>query len=113
GPDNVTGNVTGPLFAYKHTAAVPDGSGPGGFFVGCAIVGGAFYPQSGPFPPTYRGSYFFTDLCFGFVARLDLAHGSAGYAFGSVPGNPVGMLVAHDGALLVLTRGAVVRFTAP
>jgi glucose/arabinose dehydrogenase len=113
GPDNVTGNVTGPLFAYKHTAAVPAGSGPGGFFVGCAITGGAFYPQSGSFPPAYRGRYFFADLCTGFVAQLDLANANAAYAFGAVPGLPVGMLVASDGALLVLTRDAVVRFTAP
>jgi glucose/arabinose dehydrogenase len=113
GPDNVTGNVTGPLFAYKHSAAVPAGSGPGGFFVGCAIIGGAFYPQSGPFPPAYRGSYFFADFCTGLVAQLDLANGNAAYAFGAVPDNPVGMLVANDGALLLLTQNAVVRFTAP
>jgi glucose/arabinose dehydrogenase len=113
GPDNVTGNVTGPLFAYKHTATVPEGSGPGGFFVGCAIIGGAFYPVSGSFPAPYRGSYFFADLCTAFVARLDLANDNAAYSFGAVPGLPVGMLVANDGALLVLTRDAVVRFTAP
>ena len=113
GPDNVTGNVTGPLFAYGHTPAVPAGSGTGGFFNGCAIIGGAFYPPSGSFPAPYRGSYFFADLCTSFVARLDLANGNAAYAFGAVPGNPVGMLVASDGALLVLTQSSVVRFTSP
>jgi glucose/arabinose dehydrogenase len=113
GPDNVTGNVTGPLFAYGHTPAVPAGSGPGGFFNGCAIIGGGFYPQSGPFPEAYRGSYFFADLCTAFVARLDLADANAAYAFGAVPGNPVGMLVASDGALLVLTLSNIVRFTSP
>jgi len=113
GPDNVTGNITAPLFAYRHSATNPPGSGPGGFFTGCAITGGAFYPDSGPFPPAYRGSYFFADLCTSFVARLDPANDNAAYAFGTVPGNPVDMLVASDGALLVLTRDSIVRFTSP
>ena len=47
------------------------------------------------------------------VGRVDLANGNAAYAFGSVSGSPVGMMVANDGALLVLTQGAVTRFSAP
>jgi len=112
GPDKVTGNITGPLFTYKHSATVPAGSGPGGFFTGCAIIGGAFYPDAGPFPAAYRGSYFFSDLCSAFVAQLDPANNVV-YTFGAVPGNPVGMLVASDGALLVLTQDSIVRFTSP
>jgi glucose/arabinose dehydrogenase len=104
---------TGPLLAYRHSATSPPGSGPGGFFTGCAIAGGTFYPDTGPFPAAYRGNYFFADLCTAFVARLDLANGSAVYSFGAVPGNPVDMLVANDGALLVLTRNSIVRFSAP
>jgi glucose/arabinose dehydrogenase len=110
GPTTVPG-IAGPLFTYAHFA--PTGTAPGGFFNGCAIIGGAFYPQSGPFPPAYRGRYFFADLCTAFVAQLDLANDNAAYAFGAVPGNPVGMLVASDGALLVLTQSSVVRFTSP
>ena len=97
----------------RHGATTPPGSGPGGFFTGCAIAGGTFYPDSGPFPAAYRGSYFFADFCTPFVARLDLANGNAAYAFGAVPGDPVDMLVANDGALLVLTRDSIVRFSAP
>ena len=104
---------TGPLLAYRHSATSPPGSGPGGFFTGCAIAGGTFYPDTGPFPAAYRGNYFFADLCASFVARLDLANGNAVYSFGAVPGNPVDMLVANDGALLVLTRNSIVRFSAP
>src|SRR5262249_16226233 len=48
GPDHVTAGITGPLFTYAHGAASPAGSGPGGFLVGFCIVGGAFYPSSGP-----------------------------------------------------------------
>ena len=112
GPTAAAG-ITGPLLAYRHTATNPPGSGPGGFFTGCAITGGAFYPNSGPFPAAYRGSYFFADLCTSFVARLDLANDNATYSFGAVTGNPVDMLVASDGALLVLTRDSIVRFTSP
>lgn len=112
GPDNV-GSFTGPLFAYKHSDASPPGSGPGGFFTGCSIAGGAFYPDGGNFPAGYPGSYFFADFCSRFVGRLDLANGNAAYAFGSVSGNPVDLRVGLDGALYVLTRGGITRFSAP
>jgi len=112
GPTTAAG-ITAPLLAYRHGATNPPGSGPGGFFTGCAIAGGAFYPDSGPFPAAYRGSYFFADLCTAFVARLDLANDNAAYAFGAVTGTPVDMLVASDGALLVLTRGTIERFSSP
>ena len=109
GPTNAAG-ITGPLFAYDHDST-PDAAA--GFFNGCAIIGGAFYPDTGPFPATYRGSYFFTDLCTPVVGRVDLANGNAAYAFGTVSGTPVGMLVASDGALLVLTQSGINRFSAP
>jgi glucose/arabinose dehydrogenase len=111
GPDNIGNGITGPLFAYRHGAPVP--SGPGGFFTGIAIVGGAFYPDSGMFPAPWRSGYFFSDLGSGFVGFIDLLNDNAAYAFGSVPGAPVGMLVANDGALLVVTQTNVVRFSTP
>ena len=104
------GGITGPLFAYDHDSG-PDNTA--GFFNGCAIIGGAFYPASGPFPQAYRGSYYFTDLCSPVIGRVDLANGNAAYAFGSATGSPVGLMVANDGALLVLTQGSVTRFSAP
>jgi glucose/arabinose dehydrogenase len=112
GPDGVTTGITGPLFAYKHSATSPPGSGPGGFFTGIAIAGGSFYPSSGPFPAMYQGSYFFADFGSGFIARFDAAN-SAAYAFGSVPGMPVDMRTGLDGALYVLTRDSIVRFSVP
>ncbi|HSW22150.1 MAG TPA: PQQ-dependent sugar dehydrogenase, partial [Burkholderiaceae bacterium] len=102
--------ITGPLFAYDHNNGADSISG---FFSGCSIIGGAFYPNSGPFPPAYRGSYYFADYCSLFVGRLDLANGNAAYTFGSLPDLPVGMLVASNGALLVLTRSGIVRFRSP
>jgi len=113
GPDNITAGVTAPLFAYKHENASPPGSGPGGFFVGFAIAGGAFYPSSGNFPAAYRGNYFFADYVSRWIARLDLANGNAAYAFASVGGEPVDMLAGADGALYVLTRSSVTRISAP
>src|SRR5207344_2860479 len=84
GPDNIGTGITGPLFAYRHGAAAP--SGPGGFFTGIAIVGGAFYPDSGMFPAPWRSGYFFSDLGSGFVGFIDLLNDNTAYAFGSVPG---------------------------
>ena len=40
-------------------------------------------------------------------------NGNAAYAFGSVSGLPVDMLVGADGALYVLTRDAITRISAP
>ncbi len=113
GPDNITAGLTAPLFTYKHSDASPAGSGPGGFFVGFAIAGGAFYPASGPFPAAYRGNYFFADYVSRWIGRVDLANNNAAYAFASVGGSPVDMLVGSDGAVYVLTRGAVTRISAP
>ena len=113
GPANVTGGVTGPLFAYAHVDTNPAGSGPGGFFIGEAITGGAFYPANGPFPAAYRGNYFFADFLGRFVGMLDLANGNAAYSFGRVAGLPVDMAVGSDGALHVLTRDGIARFSYP
>ena len=112
GSQGVAAGNTAPLFSYKHSAASPAGSGTGGFFTGFAIAGGSFYPASGPFPSAYRGNYFFADFVSRFVARFDLAN-NAVYAFGNVTGNPVDMLTGADGALYVLARDSIVRFSAP
>lgn len=109
GPDNLGPGITGPLFAYPQAL---NPAGPGGFFSGFAVIGGAFYPSSGNFPAAWRGGYFFADFGSRFVAFLDLANDNAVYSFGSVSDAPVGLLVAADGALLVLTRSGVVRFAA-
>ncbi|HJV95254.1 MAG TPA: PQQ-dependent sugar dehydrogenase, partial [Albitalea sp.] len=113
GPANITAGVTAPLFAYNHNPASPAGSGPGGFFTGNAIVGGAFYPDSGNFPAAYHHSYFFADLGGMWVARLDLLNGNAAYAFARLTDMPVDMLVGADGALYVLTIGAITRISWP
>ena len=116
GPDNIAAGVTAPLFTYKHSAANPAGSGPGGFFSGASIAGGAFYPATGSsavFPAEFRGNYFFADFVNRFVGVLDLSNGNAAYAFASLAGSPVDVRVGLDGALYVLTRDAITRISAP
>jgi glucose/arabinose dehydrogenase len=113
GPSNVGAGITGPLFAYRHDDANPLGSGPGGFFKGFAIAGGAFYPVNGAFPAGYRDQYYFADFVNEFVGRLDMANGNAAYAFARLSGSPVDLLVGIDGALYVLTRGGITRISAP
>ena len=113
GPDNVDAGITAPLFSYKHADAAPLGSGPGGFFKGFAIAGGAFYPATGPFPDGYRDQYYFADFIGRFVGRIDLANGNAAYAFAALSGQPVDLLVGIDGAIYVLTRSGVTRISAP
>ena len=113
GPDNVGAGVSAPLFAYRHDDASPPGSGPGGFFTGFAISGGTFYPATGPFPAGYRDQYYFADFVNRFVGRIDLANDNAAYAFATLSGAPVDLLVGSDGALYVLTRGGVTRISSP
>jgi len=112
GPTTAAG-VTAPLFAYKHADATPLGSGAGGFFKGFAIAGGAFYPATGAFPDGYRDQYYFADFVSRFVGRVDLANDNAAYAFVSLSGQPVDLLVGSDGAIYVLTRSGVTRISAP
>lgn len=104
-----TAGITPPIYAYDHTA----GPAAGDFLSGCAITGGAFYPATGAFPAAYRDSYYFADYCGNWVARLDTANGNVAYSFASLADSPVDMLVGADGALYVLTRGGITRFSAP
>ena len=113
GPTTMTG-ITTPLFTYPHTPPSPPGTGPGGFIDGSCVIGGGFYPDSGPFPATWRGGYFYADLGRDSISFVDLKNDNAVYSFGRTGSRPVGVLVANDGAVLVLTQQAgITRFTAP
>jgi glucose/arabinose dehydrogenase len=99
GPTNANG-ITAPLIAYPHDEPAPPGSGSSGFINGICIIGGDFYPNSGPFPAQWRGGYFFADFGTWAISYLDFNNGNAVYAFGSVTAAPVAVMVANDGALL-------------
>jgi glucose/arabinose dehydrogenase len=84
----------GPLHYYANANATE-----------CAIAGGTFYaPEVRQFPPQYVESYFFSDLCGGWIRRLDPATQSLGFATGIA--SPVDQLVGPDGSLYSLARGA-------
>jgi glucose/arabinose dehydrogenase len=95
-----------PLYAYRHGI---------GTETGCAIVGGAFYnPVTANFPGQYVGTYFFADLCSGWIRRLDPAT-RAVTPFASGISYPVDLKVGPDGALYYLSRpsrGSVYRITS-
>ncbi|HEV8630923.1 MAG TPA: PQQ-dependent sugar dehydrogenase [Thermoanaerobaculia bacterium] len=98
GPTGNPAFVT-PLFAYRHD-------------IGCAITGGTFYePAQQQFPASYRGSYFFADLCGGWIHRLDPGAGNAVTGFVDGIGGPVDLAVGSDGSLYYVAHneGRVVR----
>ncbi|HEX8136527.1 MAG TPA: PQQ-dependent sugar dehydrogenase, partial [Pyrinomonadaceae bacterium] len=86
-----------PLFTYGHGFSST---------TGCAITGGAFYnPAVVQFPASYTGKYFFADFCSGWIRLLDPSNNTA-TDFATGIANPVDLLVAPDGSLYYLARGA-------
>ena len=77
------------------------------------VVGGVFHPGSAPFPPGYRGSYYFGDYTTGDIFRMDLANGNQVSSFARISVSIVGMLIGNDGALNVLRTTGVTRIGAP
>jgi glucose/arabinose dehydrogenase len=67
---------------------------------GCAITGGAFY-RGTQFPEEYQGSYFFADLCKGWIKRL-LPDGTAVDFVTEGPDIMVDLEVSPDGNLYYL-----------
>ncbi|HXD32642.1 MAG TPA: PQQ-dependent sugar dehydrogenase [Pyrinomonadaceae bacterium] len=97
-----------PLFEYGHGSSST---------TGCAITGGAFYnPTTVMFPGDYVGKFFFADFCTGWIRRFDPATNTA-VDFAAGINGPVDLIVANDGSLFYLARGAgnVMRvvFTSP
>jgi len=86
----------GPVFAYRHGTTKT---------TGCAITGGVFYnPTTRQFPSSYVGDYFFSDLCSGWIRRLDAVTGNvSGFATGL--SSPVALGVSKGGSLYYLSRG--------
>jgi glucose/arabinose dehydrogenase len=82
-----------PLYTYGHVSSQ------------CAIAGGTFYaPEVRQFPASNVESYFFADLCAGWIHRLDPNYASNDFATGI--SSPVDLFVGHDGSLYYLARGA-------
>lgn len=82
-----------PIYQYSHGPA-------------CAITGGTFYnPATVQFPAQYVGTYFFADLCGGWIQVLDPANQNAVTTFATGLSNPVDLKVGPEGALYYLERG--------
>jgi glucose/arabinose dehydrogenase len=114
GPTSAPG-ITGPIFAYGHSDGTPPGQpqSTGTFLTGTAILGAAFDgPASAAWPAAYLGSYYFSDLSGGWVARKDLASGAVSIfanGFGSMRDLAFGV----DGSLYLLGQSSLQRIVAP
>ena len=85
-----------PLYVYANAGAVE-----------CAIAGGAFYaPEVRQFPASFLETYFFSDLCGGWIRTFLEASGASSFATGIT--QPVDLLIGHDGSLYYLARNGVV-----
>jgi glucose/arabinose dehydrogenase len=91
GPTTNPAYVT-PLYYYANDAQT------------CAIAGGTFYaPEVRQFPSSHVESYFFSDLCAGWIHRLDQTNASNDFATSIA--NPVDLMTGPDGSLYYLTHG--------
>lgn len=108
------GGITPPLFAYGHSDGVPAGQpvSTGTFLKGTAILGAAFDPPGAPWPAAYQGSYYFSDLSGGWIARMSLASGTVS-TFMNGLGSMRGLAFGNDGALYVLTDVALQKVSLP
>ena len=91
-----SGRFLNPIYTYRH------GDGPG---QGKAVVGGVFYPTSGPFPEAYRGKYFVSEYVRGEIRVVDPATGSASPFASGFPPYELDLDIAPDGSLYYLGRG--------
>lgn len=95
GPTNNPSYQT-PLYYYANANAVE-----------CAIAGGTFYvPEVRQFPGAYVESYFFSDLCGGWIHRLNVSTAMSN-DFATGISNPVDLQVGGDGSLHYLARNGV------
>jgi hypothetical protein len=91
-----SGRFLNPIYTYRH------GDGPG---QGRAVVGGVFYPMTGPFPEAYRGKYFVSEYVLGEIRVVDPATGAATPFASGFPPFELDLDIAPDGSLYYLGRG--------
>jgi len=87
---------TNPIHSYTHPelSAEPE--------TGCAITGGTFFnPPATNYPASYRGKYFYIDLCANWIYMLSFAGGTVtatNFATG-IAGTPISLVTGNDGNL--------------
>jgi glucose/arabinose dehydrogenase/mono/diheme cytochrome c family protein len=84
--------------------------------IGRSIVGATFYPRAfpqtpdaTPYPPMWRGKFFFADWAAHWVKALDPDAPTNVVTFAKGLNAPVAVEAAPDGSLLVLNRGTIWR----
>jgi glucose/arabinose dehydrogenase len=71
---------------------------------GCSVIGGDFYtPDSLRFPPWFKGHYFVTDFCGGWIRRIDPDSGKV-HDFAQGLSYPTGLRIGRDGNLYYILR---------
>ncbi len=86
-----------PQFSSHHAIGSP---------TGCAVTGGTFYPEAdAAFPSAYAGTYFFSDLCDGWIRTLGADGTSAPFATG-ISGGIVDLSAGPDSKLYFITHYA-------
>lgn len=99
------GNYGWPL--AEGPTADPRFRGPVHSYPAASISGAAFAPADLPWPPAYRGRYFFMDFVHGWVRTLDPDRpGDKPQPFAEGFRRPVDLRFAPDGSLYVLVRDA-------
>jgi glucose/arabinose dehydrogenase len=86
-----------PRYAYAHSGGA------------CAITGGTFYnPAHRSFPKSYVGDYFFSDLCGGWIYKIETTPPRNVTRFATNLGEPVDLDVRPNGALYYLSHTGTV-----
>jgi glucose/arabinose dehydrogenase len=111
--EEINDGIAGSNYGWPVTEGATDNpqyvsplhSYPNADSVECAIAGGAFdASEVRQFGAAMVDSYFFSDLCGGWIRRLDPQNASHDFATGI--SSPVDLLVGHDGSLYYLARGS-------
>lgn len=84
-----------PLHAYDHDT-------------GCAVVGGAFCSNSNPmFPDEYKGKYFYSDYCKGYIKVVDPQTGDVVETFATEIDRPLRLLFDDEGRMYYFERAGL------
>lgn len=92
---NVPSDYRDPIYAYDHD-------------IGCAVVGGIFCADDNDhFPERYRGKYFFSDYCKGYIKVIDPVTGDSLEAFATDIDRPLRLIFDDEGRLYYFERAGL------
>lgn len=92
---NIPPDYMDPFHAYDHN-------------IGCAVVGGTFCPVDNlHFPEEYRGQYFFSDYCKGYIKVLDITTGDVSETFATEIDRPLRLTFDAAGRMYYFERAGL------